>query len=131
MYSILIVEDHPVLAGGVERYLGSHLDSPEIHVTGRGHDCLVMLQKQHCDIVLLDINLPDISGVDLCSIISTSYPAAKVIALTGSIDTASVTSMKQAGAAGYILKTAIADELIDGIEAVMKGEIYISRDLEA
>lgn len=130
MYTIFIVEDHPVLAGGVERYLDTHLDSPEIHITGKGRDCLAMLQKHLCDIVLLDINLPDISGVELCRIIRSTYPKVKIVALTGAIDIASVRNMKEAGASGYILKTAIADELIDGIEAVTRGEMYISKDLE-
>lgn len=130
MYSILIVEDHQVLAGGVERFLDSHLDSPEIRVIGNGRDCLAMLQKHHCDIVLLDINLPDINGVELCGIIRSSYPEVKIIALTGAVDTSSVTNMKKAGASGYILKTAIADELVESIEAVLRGEMYISRDLD-
>lgn len=130
MYRILIVEDHPVLAGGVERYLESHLDSAEINITGKGHDCLAMLKKHHYDIVLLDINLPDIGGIELCRIIRSFYPGVKIIALTGSIDIDSVNSMKKAGAAGYILKTAIVDELIDGIQAVLRGEMYISKDLK-
>lgn len=130
MYSILIVEDHTVLAAGVERYLDSHLDSTEIRITGKGRDCLAVLKKHPCDIVLLDVNLPDINGVELCRIIRSSYPGVKIIALTGAVDAASVNNMKQAGASGYILKTAIADELINGIEAVMRGEKYISRDLE-
>jgi DNA-binding NarL/FixJ family response regulator len=129
MYNILIVEDHAPLARGVERYLSSHLDSPFINITSTGKDCLDLLKKNNYDIILLDINLPDIGGEELCRIIKSSHPDIRILALTGAIDRASVANMLRAGASGYVIKTSIADELIEAIESVLKGERYISRDI--
>lgn len=129
MYSILIVEDHAPLAWGVERYLSSHLDAPVISITSTGKDCLDILKKKNYDIILLDINLPDIGGEELCRTIRSSHPGVRILALTGAIDRASVANMLRAGASGYVIKTSIADELIEGIECVLKGKRYISRDI--
>jgi DNA-binding NarL/FixJ family response regulator len=130
MYKILIVEDNLILANGVVRFLSGHLSSTEIHIAASGRDCLSMLQQNVYDIVLLDIRLPDISGQQLCRIIHSVNPGIKIIALTGMMETSMVNNMKNAGASGYILKTAITDELPEGIEAVMRGEIYVSRDAQ-
>lgn len=129
MYNILLVEDHRVLATGVERFLAGQLSSPVIDITASGKECLARLHEKNYDLVLLDIGLPDISGAELCRLICSSFQKIRIIALTGMIDYSAVSEMRKAGASGYILKTAIPDELIEGIESVMRGEIYISRDI--
>ena len=131
MYNILLVEDHQILANGVERFLSGQLSSAVVDITSTGRECLAKLKEKDYDLVLLDIKLPDIRGVELCRIICSSFQKTRIIALTGMIDYSSVNEMRKAGAMGYILKTAIPDELIDGIEAVMKGETYISRDFRS
>lgn len=129
MYNILLVEDHHILATGVERFLAGQLSSPVIDITASGRECLSRIREKDYDLVLLDIKLPDINGAELCRIISSSNQNIRIIALTGMIDYSAVNEMRKAGASGYILKTAIPDELIDGIEAVMRGETYISKDI--
>lgn len=129
MYSILLVEDHQLLARGVERFLSGQPSSPSVDISSSGKECLAKLQKKNYDLVLLDIRLPDISGAELCRMILSSSRQTRIIALTGMMEYSSVNEMKKAGASGYILKTAIPDELMDGIEAVMNGGTYISKDI--
>lgn len=129
MYSILLVEDHQILAAGVERFLSGQLSSLSVDISSSGKECLAKLQKKNYDLVLLDIRLPDISGAELCRMILSSSGQTRIIALTGMMEYSSVNEMKKAGASGYILKTAIPDELMDGIEAVMNGGTYLSKDI--
>ncbi len=129
MCKILLVEDNQVLADGVVRFLATHFSADTIQTAGSGKQCLMKLKQAEFSLVLLDYRLPDIGGAELCRVILDSNPGIKIIALTGMIGITAVNEMIKAGASGYILKTSIPDELIDGINAVMRGEKYISDGL--
>ncbi|HLN20946.1 MAG TPA: response regulator transcription factor [Bacteroidales bacterium] len=131
MYRFLIIEDHPMVARGVERFLEFHYNDCLISKADSGEASLELLGRNEYDIVLLDINLPDISGIDLCRKIHTGWPHLRIIAISGMIDKNSVIGIMEAGASGYILKTSIPDEITDGIDAVMKGEKFLDNDLKS
>ncbi len=128
-HEILIVDDHRVLATGIARYLDIHFPENKIIIASTGKECLAIMNAEDPDLVLLDIKLPDVNGIDLCHSILKAKPSVKIIALTGMPEKSSVRKMLEAGALGYILKTAIADELVEGIETVLKGKVFISKDL--
>jgi two-component system nitrate/nitrite response regulator NarL len=82
------------------------------------------------DVVLLDINLPDQSGIDVCQQLTTTYPGLKVLALTTLSEKSYVLRMMQQGAAGYVLKNAAPEELAEAIGRVHAGKKYFSDEVQ-
>lgn len=126
MLKFLLVDDNAPLLSGIERYLDIHFPGSDIDTAGTGRKCLEILKKKEPDIVILDMHLPDSAGYDLCKDILTVTPGIKIIVLTGTLDYDDVKKMMYAGASGYIVKTSITDEIVDGIESVLRGERFIS-----
>ncbi|HLP72051.1 MAG TPA: response regulator transcription factor, partial [Bacteroidales bacterium] len=126
MLKILIVDDHAPLLSGVARYIGIHFPEYKIETATSGGECLEKLHEKGADILILDTHLPDSTGYDLCTKILSMKPDIKIIVLTGTLDISDVRKMMYAGASGYIVKTSITDEIVEGIESVMRGEKFIS-----
>lgn len=123
--SIFIVDDHPLVIDGLKNMLAS---SETVHVIGsamNGHDALTMLSVCSPDIVFLDINLPDISGIDVCKKIAELYPSVKCIALSTFNENSYISRMIEQGAKGYLLKNSGREEILEAIEKVQKGEIHL------
>ncbi|HCO86479.1 MAG TPA: DNA-binding response regulator, partial [Arenibacter sp.] len=87
---------------------------------------LAFLQTHQPNIILLDINLPDISGIELCKEIKTKYPKIGIIGLSSYNQQSYINKIMDNGASGYVLKNATKEELLDAIETVMEGEKYLS-----
>lgn len=85
---------------------------------------------EHPDILLLDINMPDGSGIDFCAEMHVARPAMKILMLTSYHEFTIVNRAIAAGASGYILKNALSEEVVKGIETVMTGDTYFSRDID-
>ena len=130
MYKILIVDDHPVLANGLKTLLEEYkmCSSADIAVTGK--ECMKKLGGNEYDLILLDINLPDVSGIDLCETIHKNYPLIKILALTTFSEFTCVNNMMTNGASGYVLKNAMPEEIIKGVETVMNGEIFLCHEVD-
>jgi DNA-binding NarL/FixJ family response regulator len=90
--------------------------------------CLAFLQNQKPDVILMDINLPDKSGIDLCKEVKKLYPGVYVLGLSTFNQQSFIEKMLQSGASGYVLKNATQEELMEGIETVSKGKEYLSFD---
>lgn len=123
---IFIVDDHPLVIDGLKNMLSS---SEWIDVIGsamNGHDALTMLTVCNPEIVFLDINLPDISGMDVCQKITELYPGIKCIALSTFNENSYVSRMIDNGAKGYLLKNSSKEEILEAIETVQKGEIHLN-----
>ena len=126
MNTVFIVEDHSVVVEGVLALLQNE---KEILVTGHAdtaEKCLHFLKKNQPNVVLLDINLPDMSGIDLCKIIKQEYKEVMILALSTFNQGSYMTKMMQQGASGYLLKNVGKAELIEAIQTVSKGGIYFS-----
>ena len=130
MYKILIVDDHPILADGLKTLLSDYklCNNSDIAVTGK--QCLEKLNSTEYDILLLDINLPDINGIDLCEKIHREYPGVKIMALTSFNEFTCVDNMIANGASGYVLKNAMPEEILKGIETIMEGEIFLCHEVD-
>jgi DNA-binding NarL/FixJ family response regulator len=129
MYSIVIADDHELFVDGIEALLRQE---PGIRLAGKcatGRILLALLEQTSFDLLLLDISLPDISGIDLCNHIRVKYPAIKVLALTMHNDQSLIANMLANGAAGYVLKNAGKDELLTAIYTVAEGQKYYSREV--
>jgi DNA-binding NarL/FixJ family response regulator len=123
---IFIVDDHYMVIEGIRSLLQN-----EKNIEWMGHamnagSCLAYLHNQQPDIILMDINLPDISGIDLCKEVKTKYPSVFIIGLSTFNQQSFIQKMMDNGASGYVLKNASQEELMEGIEMVMKGKTYLS-----
>jgi DNA-binding NarL/FixJ family response regulator len=128
--SLIIVEDHPVVVEGLQILFNSsgryHLDG----VAGTGKECLQLLQWFTPDVLLLDINLPDISGIELCKVVIEKYPGQKVLALTTYNERVFIQQMLDNGALGYVLKNSSSEEILEGVDEVSKGNKFLCTDAE-
>ncbi len=130
MITILIVDDHPIVAEGIRKLIQDSNAAEVIGVAGTGKACLDFLRWEKPDVILLDISLPDISGIDLCKVIKTKEPTRKILALTTFNERSTVISMMKNGSDGYILKNSETSEIIEAIQEVYNGAKYICDSAE-
>ena len=123
--SVLLVDDHKMLREGIKQLLEFDDEIVVSNQASSGAELQDFLSKEHFDVVVLDINLPDVSGIDLISFIKTNYPNTKVLMLTVHNDVDYLMNSLEAGANGYILKDSSSDDLINAIKTVHNGERYV------
>ncbi len=128
MVSILIVDDHPLVQDGIKTMLQKESSVNIIGACKNAKETLAFLVNEEPDVILLDINLPDMNGLDLCVKIKETYSHVKVIGLTSINEAGIITGLLQRGANGYLLKNMERSELLKAIEKVMSGKIYISEE---
>ena len=122
---LLLVDDHEVVRSGLRMLLENE---PGLVIEGEannGGQALELVEKLNPDVVIMDITLPDISGIDATRQIKASHPKVAVVALTIHEDQQYFFEMLQAGASGYVPKRAAPDDLITAIRAAYRGETYI------
>lgn len=125
----MIVDDHTLFRTGLQMLLEKHDGINVVSEAANAADALDKL-KEHCvDIVLMDISLPGMDGLDATSRIKKEYPSVKVIILTMHNDEPYLLKALEAGAAGYILKEAASTELVSAVQAANKGKIIIHPSL--
>ncbi|WP_456437285.1 response regulator [Psychroserpens sp.] len=130
LVKVSITDDHFVVLKGIETLLADEKYINVISTNETGQTTIDALNKEQPDVLLLDINLPDINGITLAKTISKLYPKVKIIALTNHEDISFVKRMLNHGALGYLLKNAHKEELLEAIETVMKGEQYLQKSIE-
>lgn len=126
---ILLVDDHSLFRSGIRFLLARH---PEFEVIGEAADGLEGIKRAKelkPDIVLLDLHMPGISGIEATQLLRQDIPQAHVILLTVSEDAEDLSAGLKAGAAGYLLKNIDADYLLDSLKRVMNGDSVISADM--
>lgn len=124
MKRVFIVDDHPMVIEGMRSMLQQ---LPDIEVCGHAMNaasCLGFFVKNSADVVLLDINLPDQNGIEVCKALLKRNPELKIIALTNFDQLTYLQNMKEAGAKGYLLKNASFDEIEKALKAVCDGKEY-------
>ena len=126
---ILLVDDHTLVIEGMKALL-ERMPYIEIAGTaGNAFDAIALLKKTGADIAFVDINLPDISGIELCSKIRKEFPYTQVIALSTFKQRSFVTQMIGNGAAGYLVKSADREEIETAIQSVLAGKMYFSNEI--
>ncbi len=126
---LIIVDDHPLSREGIKALLADVDFSAEVRVAGSGREALERFQTDTFDIALVDINMPEMSGIELTREIKRMYPDTRVLALTMYDDHMFISQMIEAGASGYILKNINLEELLEAIQTVVKGGSYYSADI--
>ena len=123
---ILLADDHGIIRQGLRSLLEKQ---PDIEVVGEAEDgqkAIALVQQFVPDIVIMDITMPSLNGVDATRQITTEFPNVRVIALSIHSNKRFVADMLKAGASGYILKECLFDELIQSIRTIVDGNIYLS-----
>jgi NarL family two-component system response regulator LiaR len=123
---VLIVDDHSVVRQGLKMFLG--LDS-ELKVVGEaanGKEALEKVAQLNPDVVLMDLLMPEMDGIQATEVIRREHPDTEVIALTSVLEDEAVVSAVRAGAIGYLLKDTEADELRRAIKAAHAGQVQLS-----
>lgn len=128
--SLLIVDDHPMVIAGLEQLLSS-LDFVQVKATAcSAAMAMAKLKEQAIDIVLLDINLPDVNGIDLCKKMKCSFPEVKIVGLSTFSERSYILRMLDNGASGYLIKSASAQEIENALRTVLDGKLYLSLAME-
>lgn len=126
MIEVFIIDDHPMVVAGIQALLNN---SEVAHVCGAAFDAgtaLELLRTNPADVILVDINLPDMNGIDLCVILKKTFPKLKILGLSTFKERSFITRMMEAGASGYLLKNVSKEELEDAIVTARKGRAYLS-----
>ena len=124
--TILLVDDHPLFRKGLRLLLEEQADYRIVGEAGNGREAIDRVRTLSPDVVIMDITMPDLDGIDATRQILSEVPSAKVIALSMHTGKRFVKDMLQAGAAGYILKKSVPEDLVNGIRMVIQGEVYLS-----
>jgi DNA-binding NarL/FixJ family response regulator len=128
---IFITDDHYMVVEGIRSLLQSEADIEWMGHAMNAASCLAYLQRQQPDVLLLDINLPDRSGIELCAEIKSKYPAIRIIGLSSFNQQSYIEKMMREGASGYVLKNATREEIVEAIAAVMEGRTFLSHEAAA
>jgi len=123
---VLLVDDHQIVRDGIKLMLEPQAGIDVVGEAEKGTEVLALLKGQHVDVVVMDINMPEKDGIIATKELKEEYPDVKVLALTMSNDDSHVRQMVQAGASGYIMKSAGRQELTKAIHDVMEGKHYFS-----
>jgi len=126
----MIIDDHRLIIDGMKALL-SNMEGVEL-ITGAtaGYEALRLLDTTNVDVVLADINMPGMNGIEVTRRIKSDHPGVAVLALTMHDDPSLINRMIEAGASGYILKSTGIDELMEAIETVAAGGKFLSRDVQ-
>lgn len=130
MIRVAIIDDHKLLTEGLKAIIH---ESGIASVVGIAHDALEARHNLHfwrADVLLLDVGLPDISGLDFCKEIREEFPQIRIIALTTHNEYSIVRQMLDNGASGYLIKNAVSEEVIAGIQAVAEDKIFLCHEID-
>ena len=123
-----IVDDHYMVIEGIRSLLQHETDVDWMGHATNAASCLAFVQQQIPDVILMDINLPDKSGIDLCKEIKGKFPAIHILGLSTMNQQSFIEKMLANGASGYVIKNATQQELMEAIHTVVKGKQYLSFD---
>lgn len=126
---VIIIDDHPIVLQGFANILRTEDDIELVSTFVGTREGIDFIATNHIDIVLLDINMPEINGIDACEMITKGNHECKVIAISNNNEYSIIQRMLQSGACGYILKNASARELIKCIHYAVLGLPAISREV--
>jgi len=129
MIKILIADDHPIVRAGLKQILAEASDIEVTAEAGDGHDLLRLIRKGGIDVVLLDITMPGLTGLDALKQIKVENPDLPILILSMHPEDQYGIRVLKAGAGGYLMKSAAPDQLVGAIRKVYRGGKYVSPSL--
>ena len=122
---VLIVDDHTIVRTGLRALIGGETGMELVGEATCGEEAMQLARTLHPEVIVLDLSLPDLDGIQVTRIIKSEQPDLRVLILTVHEDEALLREAIRAGASGYIIKHAAESELIAAIYAVKKGDLYV------
>ncbi|QRR33734.1 response regulator transcription factor [Hydrogenophaga sp. YM1] len=126
MIKVGIVDDHAIVRSGLRQFLGEHVDLKVTGEANNGREALELARGGEVDVLLMDISMPDHSGVDALQAIKARFPDLPVLILSGFPEAQYATTLLRYGASGYLNKECEPEEIVNAIRLVARGRRYIS-----
>jgi DNA-binding NarL/FixJ family response regulator len=126
---VLLADDHAIVRKGIRQFLEESGDIEVIAEADDGAEALRLIKDRQPDVAVLDIRMPEVTGVEATQRLKTRFPDVRVLILTSYDDDPYVFALLQAGADGYVLKTASGDELVHAVRTVHEGESALSPEI--
>ena len=123
---ILLADDHPVVRQGFKMILDAQPDMEIVGEAGNGREAVELAESLKPDVVVMDVAMPELNGIEATRRVAASVPHARVVALSMHKDSVYVLEVLRAGARGYLLKDSGANDLVAAVRAVAQGEGYLS-----
>jgi DNA-binding NarL/FixJ family response regulator len=123
---ILIVDDHAMMRSGLRALLQGRPGYEVVGEASDGRQAVKMVGSLSPDVVVMDLRMPDLNGIEAARQTIAASPGVRVIGLSGNSDERATVDMLRAGASAYVLKDSAFDELVTAIDTVMKGKVYLS-----
>jgi DNA-binding NarL/FixJ family response regulator len=129
MIRLIIADDHPVIIDGIKLILEEEKDIQVIATAVNGMELMKILDTKETDVILMDVNMPEMSGIEATQQIKHKYPEVKVLSFSQYAEKKFVKQMLKNGADGYLLKNAMVSEIVKAINIVYSGGMYLSEEL--
>ncbi|MFT3906373.1 MAG: response regulator transcription factor [Steroidobacteraceae bacterium] len=129
MAKILIADDHAIVRAGLRQLLGEDSTIREVGEAGSGRETLDKLREGGWNLLILDINMPDRSGIDILRQVRASHPETRVLVLSGFPENQYAVNVLRAGASGYLNKDMAPEELLSAVRTVLNGRRYVGAAL--
>lgn len=123
---MVLVEDHGLVRSGLRHLLEARGPIQVVGEVGTGQEALALLEAVEADVAILDVSLPDCTGIELCRTLRERFPKLRLLALSMHEDLEYVRGFLQAGGQGYVSKAAVDQELLDAVLALARGERYLN-----
>ena len=130
MKKALIVEDHPIVSESLKQFIFNAEVGLLCENANTGKQGLSFLNGQHFDLIILDINLPDLNGIEFCGIVKSRNPNQKILAITSMAQRLVIEQMIGKGVNGLILKTSDLSEITEAVKAVLLGEFFLGKGVK-
>ena len=130
MIKVAIIDDHKILTEGLKFLIENSGTATVVGIAHSAAEASNKIQFWQPEVILLDVGLPDKNGVDLCREIKESFPQIKILALTTHNEYSIIRQMLEAGATGYLIKNAMAEEVLTGIQIVAGGGQFLSHEAD-
>ena len=125
---VFITDDHYMIIEGIRSILQYNENIEWMGHAMNAASCLAFLENNRPDVILMDINLPDMNGIDLCKVVKEKHPSIQIVGLSSFNQQSYIQKMIANGASGYVLKNATGDEIYEAIETVMDGFKFLSSE---
>jgi len=126
MIKILLADDHALVRQGFKMILGAQSDMQIVGEAGNGREAVELAEKLQPDLVVMDVTMPELNGIEATRRLATVAPRTRVLALSMHKDAVYVREILRAGARGYLLKDSVDADLLAAVRSVAKGEGYLS-----
>ena len=126
---VLLIDDHEMVRLGLKSFLSMQTDIEQVLEAQNGQEGVELALKERPDVIIMDIVMPEMNGIEATMAILETWPEAKILILTSYLDNEKIYPVLDAGAKGYMLKTSSADEILHAVRKVARGEIAIETEV--